>query len=652
MTIEFSRPRAGCVPEMELLLRFEDGRCEKQRHALPLLIGRDAGCGLVLRAWRVARQHARLVARQGEIWVDDLGALTGTTVNGRRVASYGPLHPHDELVIGPCLLQVMEAEPPAPNGDAAFQVGARPDGAAPQAQGEYGDVTSCTRDAYGAASSPAWDECCDAPETRAGSARASIQSPSLGEKCGDAPGEWAGAVSRGGPPSGGRGSRAVAQGGLRESEVESRGSARPVPDARRLVHRRRLHAGLIAALQLRRRDIAQMSDAALRAEAMAVLSELIAADSELPEDLDRVSLVAELVDEAVGLGPLEPLLADPGVSEIMVNRHDEIFVERAGRLVRASASFSSEQAVLGVIERIVSPLGRRIDDGAPMVDARLPDGSRVNAVIAPIALRGASLTIRKFPARRLDLGDLLAVGALDEAMGRFLTHCVRHRKNLIVSGGTGSGKTSLLNILSNAIPEGERIVTIEDAAELRLNHAHLVSLEARPPNLEGRGRVEIRDLVRNALRMRPDRIVVGECRGGEAFDMLAAMNTGHEGSLTTLHANNPRDALGRLETMILMAGMDLPLSAVREHIASSVDIIVQLVRVADGRRLINAIVEVTGLEGERIQLQDLFVAESGPPAVFAGCGLLPSGFRGAAVPDIALFTQRTVCEGRAALSPG
>ncbi len=391
-------------------------------------------------------------------------------------------------------------------------------------------------------------------------------------------------------------------------------------------HRRRLHEGLIAALRLRRRDIDGMSDAALRVEAAAVLAGLIAADKALPATLDREALARELVDEAVGLGPLEPLLADPGITEIMVNRHDEIFVERGGRLTRAAASFSSERAVLGVIDRIVAPLGRRIDESAPMVDARLRDGSRVNAVIAPIALRGPSLTIRKFPAKRLGMANLVAVGALDEAMARFLTHCVRQRKNLIVSGGTGSGKTSLLNVLSNAIPAGERIITIEDAAELRLDHAHLVSLEARPPNPEGRGRIEIRDLVRNALRMRPDRIVVGECRGGEAFDMLAAMNTGHEGSLTTLHANSPRDALSRLETMILMAGMDLPLAAIREHIASSIDFIVQLVRVADGRRLVSAIVQVTGQEGGRIQLQDLFLGRAGPPAVFTGCGLPPDGF--------------------------
>ncbi|HEX7388356.1 MAG TPA: ATPase, T2SS/T4P/T4SS family [Castellaniella sp.] len=588
MNLESESVLDTTCPSVHLVLCFEDGHRVQQSRALPLLIGRDPGCDLVLKAWRVARRHARLVWRQGEVWVEDLGALTGTSVNGQRVASYGPLLPHDELIVGPCLLQVTLTEVPG------------------------SEIRAARSSVHGRGMTPGSSE---------GMAESHVP-----EEADVAP--------------------LLSGGALHE------GPALHLSRSWGSVHRRRLHEALIAALQLRRRDIAQMSDAALRAEATVVLSGLIEADQELPSDLDRVSLVAGLVDEAVGLGPLESMLADPAVTEIMVNRHDEIFVEKAGQLARVPASFSSEQAVLGVIERIVSPLGRRIDDSAPMVDARLPDGSRVNAVIAPVALRGASLTIRKFPVRRLELSDLLEVGALDEAMARFLTHCVIYRKNLIVSGGTGSGKTSLLNVLSNAIPPGERIITIEDAAELRLNHVHLVSLEARPANLEGRGRIDIRDLVRNALRMRPDRIVVGECRGGEAFDMLAAMNTGHEGSLTTLHANSPRDALSRLETMILMAGLDLPLGAVREHIASSVDVIVQLVRAADGRRLISAIVEVTGMESGRIQLQELFLAECGPPAVFVGCGLLPGRFKEAAMPDVSWFMQRTVIDGRATLPLG
>ena len=393
-----------------------------------------------------------------------------------------------------------------------------------------------------------------------------------------------------------------------------------------LPHRRSLHAALLQALDLRRRDVAGMSDQALREEARRLLDELVGQAPDLPENLDRALLCRMVLDEAVGLGPLEALLADPGITEIMVNRHDEVYVERAGQLARHDTVFSSEQAVRGVIDRIVAPLGRRIDESSPMVDARLPDGSRVNAVIPPIALRGASLTIRKFPMRRLHMPDLVRMGSLNEAMAELLALCVRRRKSIIVSGGTGSGKTTLLNILSNAIPEGERIVTIEDAAELRLAHAHLVSLEARPPNLEGRGRVEIRDLVRNALRMRPDRIVVGECRGAEAFDMLTAMNTGHEGSLTTLHANSPRDALSRLEAMTLMAGLDLPLAVVREHIASSVDILVQQARLADGKRVVTDIVEVTGMESGRIQLQDLFRHE--PGRGFAGSGMSPTFMEG------------------------
>lgn len=573
------------MADIELDLHYEDGRRQRQQRALPLLIGRETDCGLILKAWRVARHHARLLLREGDLWLEDEGSLFGTTINGKRVASYGPLLPTDELVIGPCLIRASVLQP----GPAQ--------GLAPALQ----------RDACG----PDWVDA-DAVALQSLPQEGGCAAPVLA----DGP-EAAGLVLP------------QAWGSLRRS----------------------LHEHLIQALQLRRRDIAGMSDEALRAEATRILLQQLDIEPDLPLSLDRDLIVRELVNEAVGLGPLEPLLADPGITEIMVNRHDEIFVERAGCLVRDQASFSSEQAVLGVLERIVAPLGRRIDDSAPMVDARLRDGSRVNAVISPIALRGASLTIRKFPQRRLTMPDLLAVGALDDAMANFLAHCVRHRKNLLVSGGTGSGKTSLLNILSNAIPAGERIITIEDAAELRLNHSHLVSLEAQA-NLEGRGQVQIRDLVRNALRMRPDRIVVGECRGGEAFDMLAAMNTGHEGSLTTLHANNPRDALGRLETMILMAGMDLPLAAVREHIAASIEIIVQLVRAADGRRLISAIVQVTGIEGGRIQLQALFAGQAGPPAVFTGCGLMPEGFVGDAALDLQLFSQRSVRQGHAALADG
>jgi len=410
-------------------------------------------------------------------------------------------------------------------------------------------------------------------------------------------------------------------------------------------HRQRLHRALLDALDLRRRDVSSLTDQALRQEASKVLTDIIAADHLLPPSADRRTLVREIVDEAVGLGPLEPLLADPEITEIMVNRHDEIYVEREGRLSRQQGGFSSEEAVRAIIERIVSPLGRRIDESSPMVDARLADGSRINAVIPPIALRGASLTIRKFPGIRPGMDDLLRSGTLDVNMSRFLSACVSSRKNIIVSGGTGTGKTTLLNILSNCIGCAERIVTIEDAAELRLDHQHLVALESRPANTEGRGRIEIRDLVRNALRMRPDRIIIGECRGSEAFDMLAAMNTGHEGALTTLHANSPRDALARLETMILMAGMDLPLAVVREHIAASVDFIVQQTRLGDGRRIVSSIVEVNGMESSRIQTQEIYRFQSRPAPAFIGCGVIPECFlddEGRALLPPDLFCQHTL----------
>ncbi len=552
---------------LELDLRFEDGTVDHRKVCLPLEIGRAPDCGLQIKAWRVSRRHARIERREGGIFIEDFGAISGTQVNGQRVTQYGPLDEGDEIVIGPCLMRV--------NGITG-----------PQAQAALLE-SACNIDHAGAGTS-----------------------------------------------------------GLDRLNVDSLGAtAISMELSSILQHRRRLHAALLEALDLRRRDIANMSDEALRSEAMTLMTDIIALDTELPATINRRQLVLDVVNEAVGLGPLEPLLADPKVTEIMVNRHDEVFVEVEGRLCRFATAFSSEQAVLGVIERIVSPLGRRIDESSPMVDARLRDGSRVNAVISPVALRGASLTIRKFPHSRPGMDDLLRLGAMDTSMSNFLAACVRHKKNLIVSGGTGSGKTTLLNILSNSIPEGERIVTIEDAAELRLNHEHLVALEARPANLEGRGKIEIRDLVRNALRMRPDRIVVGECRGGEAFDMLAAMNTGHEGSLTTLHANTPRDALSRLETMILMAGMEIPLAAVREHIAASIDIIVQQARQSSGKRLVTSIVEVTGIESGRIQIQELFRYQSGPPAAFIGCGAIPECFMddaGVSVLPTTLFHQQTM----------
>jgi len=321
----------------------------------------------------------------------------------------------------------------------------------------------------------------------------------------------------------------------------------------------------------------------------------------------RLSLITDIADELLGYGPLEPLLRDQTITEIMVNGPHTVYVERNGKIERASIRFRDEAHLRQVIDRIVTPLGRRIDESSPMVDARLPDGSRVNAIIPPLALDGSALTIRKFGKNRLTPDDLVRLGSITPPMVAFLAACVRIKLNILVSGGTGSGKTTLLNILSGFIPPGERIVTIEDAAELRLQQPHVVRLEARPANIEGRGQISIRDLVRNALRMRPDRIVVGECRGGEALDMLQAMNTGHDGSLTTLHANSPRDCTSRLETMVMMAGMELPSRAIREQIASAIHLIVQVSRMSDGTRKVVSITEVQGMEGQVITLQDLFV---------------------------------------------
>ena len=322
---------------------------------------------------------------------------------------------------------------------------------------------------------------------------------------------------------------------------------------------------------------------------------------------ERKRLIKEVTDDVIGYGPLQPLLDDDDVTEIMVNGHQRIYAEHHGKLTLTGVRFASEAHLRRVIERIVSKVGRRIDESSPLVDARLSDGSRVNAVIPPLAVHGSSLTIRKFATDPFQVNDLIDFGTLSPEMAELLDACVKGRLNIIVSGGTGTGKTTLLNVLSSFIPADERIVTIEDAVELQLQQDHVVTLESRPSNIEGKGEITIRDLVRNSLRMRPDRIVVGECRGGESLDMLQAMNTGHDGSLSTVHANSPRDAISRLETLVLMAGMDLPLRAVREQIASAVDVIVQLTRLRDGTRRVTHVTEVQGMEGEIVTLQDTFV---------------------------------------------
>jgi len=407
--------------------------------------------------------------------------------------------------------------------------------------------------------------------------------------------------------------------------------------------RREAHRLLLENLDLTAIAPSREPDPSLRPRVVAALRKVVRSlEGELPSHVDPQVLIGELADEALGLGPLEKYLADPAVSEIMVVDPQTIFVERMGSLSRVDASFTDDDRVRAVIERIVAPLGRRIDESSPLVDARLPDGSRVNAVIRPIALRGSCITIRKFARVPLTVEKLIAFNALTASMATFLRRSVIAKKNIVISGGTGSGKTTLLNVLSEAIPEHERVVTIEDAAELQLKQEHVVSLETRPANMEGKGEYTIRDLVKNALRMRPDRIVVGECRGGEALDMLQAMNTGHDGSLTTTHANSPREAIARLETLVLMAGVDLPIRAIREQIAGAVHLIVQQTRLADGSRKITKISEVLGLNDEgQIEIVPLFEfvrTGTGPGGKVVGefrsTGFLPSFLQDFIVMDL------------------
>jgi pilus assembly protein CpaF len=368
-----------------------------------------------------------------------------------------------------------------------------------------------------------------------------------------------------------------------------------------------VHRKLLNRLNLE--ALAQADRARAESEIRTLVVELLAEEGTPLSLGDREMLFGELVDEVFGLGPLEPLLRDPSISDILVNTHKHVFVERAGILERVATSFQDDRHLLRVIDRIVSGVGRRIDDSSPMVDARLPDGSRVNAIVPPLAVDGPLLSIRRFPAERLKSDDLVTLRALTRPMLDFLTHCVRARLNTLISGGTGAGKTTFLNVLSGFIGDRERIVTIEDAAELQLHQEHVVRLETRPPNVEGKGAVRQRQLLVNALRMRPDRIIVGEVRGEEALDMLQAMNTGHDGSLTTVHANTPRDALSRIETMIAMGATNLPERAMRQQIAAAIQLVVQQTRLSDGSRKITSISEVTGMEGDIITMQEIFLFE-------------------------------------------
>ena len=379
----------------------------------------------------------------------------------------------------------------------------------------------------------------------------------------------------------------------------------PFQDLKRVVHQR-----LVETLGPKLYD-AHMTQSELEQQVRLALQTSIA-DADIPmSSADRTRVSQEIADDILGYGPIEPLLRDPSLSEVMVNSFQDIYVERSGKLVKVDTTFTDEAHLRRTIDKIVSKIGRRVDETSPMCDARLPDGSRVNAIIPPLALDGSKLTIRKFSEDPYTVEDLIGFGTLTRPAANLLEACVRGRLNILVSGGTGAGKTTTLNVLSSFIPDDERIVTIEDAAELRLGQDHVLRLESRPPNIEGKGAVTIRDLVKNSLRMRPDRVVVGEIRDAAALDMLQAMNTGHDGSISTLHANTPRDALARLETMVLMAGMDLPVRAIREQVASAVDLIIQQTRLKDGTRRITAITEIVGMEGDIITTQDVFLFDYG-----------------------------------------
>ncbi|WNG18619.1 ATPase, T2SS/T4P/T4SS family [Cystobacter fuscus] len=512
-----------------------------------ITIGRLDGNDIRLAKGNVSKYHSKIIAKDGKFIVVDMKSTNGTFVNGKKIAGPQVVKPTDQISIGDYILNVE-----------ALELEASQTRTAPPEE-EYYDEEPVEEEPYE-----------EEPPAQEANARM--------------PASLASALAK------------------NRKRVDPR-----VEAYTRL--QKEIHDRLIEYLDLRRMDMDRLGDDELWRRTEKAISDIIdqmEADGELPPEVDREDLLTDVINEALGLGPLEAFLASDEISEIMVNHANQIYIERKGKLVLSEKTFSSNQAVLGVIERIVAPIGRRIDESSPLVDARLKDGSRVNAIIPPLALKGPCITIRKFKKDSLKIQDLIKFKTVTAQMAEFLEMCVKARKNIVISGGTGSGKTTTLNIISSFIPEDERIVTVEDAAELQLPQDHWVQLESRPPNLEGKGAITIRDLVKNCLRMRPDRIVVGECRAGETLDMLQAMNTGHDGSLTTLHANTPRDAIARLETMVLMSGMELPVKAIREQIASAVHIIVQQTRFSDGTRKICFITEIAGMEVDIVTLQDIF----------------------------------------------
>ena len=563
-----------------------DSKGAKTEHSAQgdtVTIGRSDDNILVLKGWTVGKRQATLERRGSGIFVVDHGGLSATEVNGKTVEKeYGPLDGQDKIGIAGYSLQItvpakVNEAPPSKPASLAAQLEKLVPAASPEKRPVDAHLQTTSLDVRAAI---------------AGLPSATVTESALNSVKAATPVAPQPPVA---PP-------------VVMAAVKPPLSVAQLDSAAAMTHWRAvIYEKLISTMDLRRIDVSRMNEDQLRVATAALVSEIVVAETGIPKSVDKNRLGKEVLDEAVGLGPLEDLLADPSVTEIMVNRYDQIYIERSGKLQRSDVTFTSEKGVVSAIERIVAPLGRRIDESSPMVDARLKDGSRVNAVIPPLALKGANITIRKFSKNKLHDTDLIKFGSVTKEIMAFMQQAVHHASNIVISGGTGSGKTTLLNVLSNYIPHDDRIITVEDAAELQLGQPHVVSLESRPPNVEGKGAVPIRDLVKNCLRMRPDRIVVGECRGGEALDMLQAMNTGHDGSMTTAHANTPRDCIARLEVMTLMSGLDLPIRAIREQISSAVHIIIQQSRFPDGSRRVTHVTEVTGMEGEMIQLQDIFL---------------------------------------------
>jgi pilus assembly protein CpaF len=546
-------------------------------------IGRLAGNDIVLNKGNVSKYHSRIVLKDGKYIVVDLKSTNGTFVNGKKLSAPQVVRPSDKIYVGDYIINVEEPQD-APSGHE--ETGYSRDD----------DEEESPDDADGASDEEVHDD--DEPhDDEPHDDEAHDGEAHDGEEDFDDE-----------PQSGRRSKKKNMPASLAAALRRNKKNVDPRIEAYATLQKD-IHDRLIEYLDLRRLDMDRLGDEELWRRTEKAIRDIIdhmEADQEIPEDIDREMLLTDVLNEALGLGPLEAFLADDEISEIMVNHANQLYIEKKGKLILSDKIFSSNQAVLGVIERIVAPIGRRIDESSPMVDARLKDGSRVNAIIPPLALKGPCITIRKFKRDALRIEDLIKFRTITPQMAEFIEMCVKAKRNIVISGGTGSGKTTTLNVVSSFIPEDERIITVEDAAELQLHQDHWVQLESRPPNLEGKGAITIRDLVKNCLRMRPERIVVGECRSGEALDMLQAMNTGHDGSLTTLHANTPRDALARMETLVLMAGMDLPVKAIREQIASAVHMIIQQTRFNDGTRKIAFITEISGMEVDIITLQDIF----------------------------------------------